>query len=374
VGIIAALAVMAATLVAVVGNMQFNTYADRMEVKADTVTEAALDVGMSDLAAQWPTTDGAGPAMNTSTFRGMFDGGQFPDPESGGSFAAYAYFDNPPYTSPYSASAPPDYDANQDNRMYLVSQAQVGRGAARMQALVEITYFKADFPRGVAVFTGANLISNGGGNNPKITVEVAPATGTVSCRAAGTIEEGATSKNPVYDTSTIIGLEGTSAGSVEEAFPSSILNSLVEAARDNGRYFDGPTAISDAESSPARGSWSDGGLTGLTVIEPDTAASTLSLRGTYNSETEPGVIILLGGSNLDFGGGGDFYGVLYTQGTVEKGHGNFVVHGMLVSDSTLDMRGTVNVQYNDNCIANLSKRFYSNVTMVANTWRELRPE
>jgi hypothetical protein len=312
--------------------------------------------------------------MNTSTFRGMFDGGQFPDPESGGSFAAYAYFDNPPYTSPYSASAPPDYDANQDNRMYLVSQAQVGRGAARMQALVEITYFKADFPRGVAVFTGANLISNGGGNNPKITVEVAPATGTVSCRAAGTIEEGATSKNPVYDTSTIIGLEGTSAGSVEEAFPSSILNSLVEAARDNGRYFDGPTAISDAESSPARGSWSDGGLTGLTVIEPDTAASTLSLRGTYNSETEPGVIILLGGSNLDFGGGGDFYGVLYTQGTVEKGHGNFVVHGMLVSDSTLDMRGTVNVQYNDNCIANLSKRFYSNVTMVANTWRELRPE
>jgi hypothetical protein len=257
--------------------------------------------------------------------------------------------------------------------MYLVSQAQVGRGAARMQALVEITYFKADFPRGVAVFTGANLISNGGGNNPKITVEVAPATGTVSCRAAGTIEEGATAKNPVYDTSTIIGLEGGSAGTVEEAFPSSILTSLVEAAKDNGRYFDGPTAISDAQNSPAKGSWSDGGLTGLTVIEPATAG-TLSLSGTYNSEVEPGVIILLGGSNLDFGGGGDFYGVLYTQGTVEKGHGSFTVHGMLVSDSTLDMRGTVNVEYNDNCLANLSKRFYSNVTMVPNTWRELQPE
>jgi len=372
IGIIAALAIMAVTLVALTGNVHHNTYADRMEVKADTVTEAALDVGMADLSASWPEAAGAGPILDATSFRSMFTTDQFPDPDAG-SFAVYEYFDNPPYGSGYSAANPPDWDMNTDDQMYLVAQAGVGPGAARMQALVRVTFFNADFPRGVAVFTGADLLSNGGGNNPKITVEVAPPTGTVSCRAVGEIEEDGTGhKEAVFDQSTMIGLEGAAAGTVEDVFPSALVAALTQTAKDHGRYFSGANAIADAESSPAKGAWSAGGITGLTVIEPDTPG-TLTIRDTLNSVEKPGIVILLGGSNLDFGSGGDYYGVLYTQGTVDKGHGSYTVHGMLVCDSTLDMRGTVDVKYNDDCIANLAKRFHSNVMVVPNTWRELRP-
>jgi hypothetical protein len=187
IGIVAALAIMATTLVVLTINVHHNTYADRMEVKADAVTEAALDVGMSDLSASWPVASGTGPTIDTTAFRGMFTPDQFPDPEGGGAFAQYTYFDNPPYSGGYSAANPPAFDMNQDSQMYITAQAGVGPGKARIQSLVRVTYFQADFPRGVAVFTGADLLSNGGGNNPKIHVEVAPPTGTVSARAAGDI-------------------------------------------------------------------------------------------------------------------------------------------------------------------------------------------
>ena len=223
IGIIAALAIMATSLVALTGNVHHNTYADRMEVKADTVTEATLDVGMADMSATWPEAAGEGPTLDAAAFRGMFSTGQFPDPASG-TFATYSYFDNPwsdgTYHAPYTAANPPAFDQNADQQMYLVAQAGVGPGAARMQALVRVTFFSAEFPRGVAVFTGANLLSNGGGNNPKIHVEVAPPTGTVSCRAAGDIEEdGQGNKEAVFDQATMIGLEGAAAGTVEDVFP-----------------------------------------------------------------------------------------------------------------------------------------------------------
>ena len=138
----------------------------------------------------------------------------------------------------------------------------------------------------------------------------------------------------------------------------------------HGRYF---TSIAAAENSPADPIWSPGGgLTGLTVIEPPTF-TTLTVKDDYNSEAAPGILLLLGGSNLDFGGGGNYWGVMYTDGTVDKGHGNFIVHGMLVAASTVDMRGTVNVNYNDNCIARLSTRWPLSIRLVPDTWRELPP-
>ena len=176
IGIIAALAVMGATLVFVTGNVQSNTYNDRMKAKATSVTEAALDVGMYELSAKWPAVLNGGPSWNTAAqtaFRSKFATTQFPNPKTG-AFSAVTYFDNAPYTSPYSASSPPNFDMNKDSRMWLIAQSGVGPTAARIQVLVEITYFKAAFPTGVALFSGANLLSNGGGNNPKIVIEVRP--------------------------------------------------------------------------------------------------------------------------------------------------------------------------------------------------------
>jgi hypothetical protein len=369
VGVIAALAIMGATLVVLTGNVQSNTYNDRMKAKANSVTEAALDVGMYELSAKWPTALNGGPSWGTTqqtAFRNQFGTTEFPNPKSG-SFSAVTYFDNAPYTSPYSASSPPNYDMNKDSRMWLTAQSGVGPTASRIQVLVEITYFDAAFPQGVALFTGANLLSNGGGNNPKIVIEVPPPSGGVSINVVGTIDDPS-----VADQSKISELTGAAAGTIDQVMPPSLIQGLTDTAKAHGRYFSGANAISNAENSVANGSWSDGGLTGLTVIEP-TTPGTLSLKDDYNSEAKPGVILLLGGSNLDFGGGGNYWGVLYTQGTVDKGHGNFIIHGMLACVSTADMRGTVNILYNYNAISNLSTRFTSNVRIVQNTWRELKP-
>jgi hypothetical protein len=384
VGVIAALAIMGATLVALTANVQSNTFNDRMKAKSSAVTEAALDVGMYELSADWPEADGTGPVWNTAAqnaFRAKFVTSEFPNPKTG-PYSSVTFFDNAPYTgndpggTPYSATNPPDWDKNMDKRMWIVAQAGVGPAKTRIQALVEITHFDAAIPTGIAVFTGANLLSNGGGNNPKITVEVPPTGGgTVGVLAVGnpvgnpnTIDD-----TTVYDQSTMYSKIGEEAGTVDAVMPPSVIEGLITMAKNHGRYFSGATAIDDAQNSTANGTWSDGGVTGLTVIEPSTPG-TLTIKDDYNSVAKPGIILLLGGSNLDFGGGGNFWGVLYTQGTVDKGHGNFIVHGMLVCDSNLDMRGTVDVKYNNDAIVNLWTRFPANVQIVPNSWRELQPQ
>ena len=171
----------------------------------------------------------------------------------------------------------------------------------------------------------------------------------------------------------MIGLEGAAAGVVEDVFPAALRDALVQTAKDHGRYFSGANAVANAQASPAKGSWSDGGLTGLTVIDPS-SYTTLSLKGTYNSEQKPGIILLLGGSNLDFGGGGDYFGVLYTQGTVDKGHGSFVVPRPAGLRQHSRYAGDSRHQVQRQLLANLAKRFHSNVMMVPNTWRELKPQ
>ena len=47
---------------------------------------------------------------------------------------------------------------------------------------------------------------------------------------------------------------------------------------------------------------------------------------------------------------------------------------MVVTKNTEDMKGTPNILYNDNCIANLDQRFPSVVRRVQNSWREVQPQ
>jgi hypothetical protein len=120
----------------------------------------------------------------------------------------------------------------------------------------------------------------------------------------------------------------------------------------------------DAQWSP------QGGISGLCVID-DPAG--YEIRGDYNSEQDPGIFMLLGGGPLDYGSGGHYYGIVYTDGQVLKGHGSYTVHGMIVVDTDQDMRGTTDLAYNDNCIVNLLGQFALTVQQVRNTWREINP-
>jgi len=372
IAIIAALAIMAASIVVLTHNVSHNTYTDRMRVKAFNVTEAGLDAGMYTMSRNWPTTSTSTNPFDTAwytAFRGNFGASQFPAPASG-SFMTVSYFDDPPYTAPYTSANPPVWDMNGNNRLYVVVQGGVGPRAARIQAKVERTFYDTHLPRGIALYSGASLYSNGGGNNPKIMVEVPPPVGTTtSIHVVGTIE------NPSVSAPGIAQLTGAAAGSVNDVFPQTLRNGLKALAQQNGRYF---TSQAAAEASPADPIWSpNGGLSGLTVIE-DPSHAGVTVKGTYNSEAQPGILMVLDpvskSSPIDFGGGGDFYGVTYVEGPVDKGHGNFCIHGMSISNTTYDMRGTTDVKYNDNCIARLLNRWSLNVQLVPNTWRELQPQ
>lgn len=373
IGVVAALAILGATLVVFTNNYQHNTYQDRIRAKTFNVAEAAIDAGMGALSAKWPTAAGAGPDVSTAAlaaFRSQFTPEENPDPVVS-AFVNIEYYDNlTPIDKTITWDKGSSTDPNApDDRMWLVAQVGMGTKAARIQTLVERTYFESGIPRGVALYTGGNLLSNGGGNNPKIHIEVPPPVGTQTCvKVVGTIDD------PTVSGADIVQLTGATAGTVEDVFPAALRAGLTALAKTHGRYF---TSVSAAENSPPNGTWSPaGGFSGLCVIEVPNGTS-CRLQSVYNSEAEPGILMLLNKNAdcvLDFGSGSDYWGVLYTDGWVDKGHGSYEVHGMVVSASTVDIRGTCDVSYNDNVISRLSARWSLNVHLVPNTWRELRPE
>ena len=362
-GIIAAVGIMSAGMVTLLGNVQSNGSADRMRVKAFNVAEAALDNSLYALQINWPSTSTSSLSIDTSTFRSLYSTSEFPDPSSG-PFVSVEAYDN---LSPIDKTV--QWDSNGDNTMYVEVQANVGSAQARIQAEAEMQYFNAGVPHGVALYAGQNLYSNGGGNNPKITDEVSPPVGT-PC----TIDVGGTIDDPsVADTAHGIQENvGANSPSISQVFPQSLVDQIKQLAVSVGRYFSGPNAVQDALNSPANPYYSpQGGESGLCVIE--NPGSTVSIGQYPNSVTQPGLFLVLG-ADIDMSGTNDFYGVLYTDQNCEKAHGTPTVHGMLVCGVNGDYRGTANLMYNDNVITNISKTFPLSVQMVPNTWREIPPQ
>lgn len=360
IGVVAALAISAATLVVFLANVQHNTADTRQHVKSFTVCEAGLDAGMALLSNQWPASSTGIPTFDATTFRGRFPTNQFPDPSSG-QFISVTWYDDPSDTSV-------NWDADDDGKLWMVSQSNVGSRATRVISQVERSYFKMALPRGIPLWAGGDLYSNGGGNNPKVKVEVPPPIGiTTTVHVGGTIEETDVTAGGIAQ------LTGPAITPLDQVFPQTLVDSLTTTAQSNGRYF---TTLAAAEASPVNAVWSPtGGLSGLTVIKPPSVIE-LKVQGntTLNSEESPGILIVLGGSTLSWGGTAQYYGVMYCEGPMNTSHGTGDIHGMVIANTDEDMRGTPNILYNDKCIANLDERFPSMARRVRNTWREVAPK
>jgi hypothetical protein len=369
IGIVAALAIMAASMVALTLNVRHNTYTDRVQKTSFNVAEGAMDSGMYMLASQWPfRVDSVKPTFDSAGFRQLYPSSQYPDPDPGrGSFVVVDYYEN---LTPVNKAV--KYDSNGDLTMWLVSQVSTGPRATRIQSLVRMSYYQTGLPRGIALYAAGDLDANGGGNNPKIEVEVAPPTGyTTTVMVGGDIIDGV---NPV-NAAGIARIEGSAGDDVPtlaDIFPQSLVESLVTLAQEHGRYF---TSFNAAGNSPVDSVWSpQGGFSGLVVVQTN-PGDTVTFAGNtdLNSEARPGIFMVLGGGTLDWRGNGQYYGVVYCDGPVDVSRGTADIHGMVLCADDQAMKGTPHIQYNDNCIAKLDATFPAMVRQVPNSWRELQP-
>jgi type II secretory pathway pseudopilin PulG len=368
IGVIAALSILAVSVVRLTGNVQHNTQRERMKVKAFSLAEAALDVGRQQLSRAWPTAaqpasfDAA--AFTTSYFSGLGVKDEYPGPGAVGQPSVRVRFED-------DGNPAVAYDANDNGRLIIDSQAATGNGTARIRAEVQAVFFDVGLIEGVPLYAGNYVENNsvGGGANPKVTVEVFPPNSTSATIYSYNIgikldmigawytqlrqgPENVPDRNAILPDTTILGLKTI--------------------AQATGGYFD------EAALAARGGSLSDEELSGLCVVEASSAYTIqlgqLTAKSTYNSELQPGILLVLGGAGIKLNGGTEYFGVIYTHGDLSCDVGTPIIHGMLVTDGIMSVKGTPDIRYNWNCVRRLSREWLSGARLMPNYWREVRPE
>jgi type II secretory pathway pseudopilin PulG len=371
IGVIAALAILAAAMVALTVNVQHNTATHRTQGKAFNVAEAGLDAGQAALWASWPADAAAGAALSvdSNTFKAQFDGAEFPDPATGQFIDVEFYDDDAADNQAPSAnpglSAAYDYDKNQNGYMWVVSRGATGSRAAKVQAMVKKVTFDMLIKEGVALFTEGLLETNGTGHQPVVGLDP-PAT-TASVYAGGGWNsngqadlEGGIAMNP--DTTTTLG----------DVFPSDTLTYLIDAAIAAEKYYDAQADIPDEawSSEPRLIVVDHGGIDFKGVPDTDIDASG---NPTVWSEDEPGILIVLDGDVNQTGQKKTIYGIVYiVNGLLLRG--NAEIHGMCVAKESADLRGTRAINYNANVLANINRPRNLSVKLVPEHVAELQPQ
>jgi hypothetical protein len=385
IGITATLAISAAALVPLLGNVQANTQQTRSGTKSFNVAEGALNVAMQKLKTAWPVDAASGAAWTSAdyqAFRDEYSTSEYPNPATG-SFVTVSIFDDADSNGD-GAITPADvnYDRSgldgtasnpvPDNEVYIRVTAHVGTGTATIQGLAVRTMWSPAFPRGVAVYSGGAITSNsqGGGTMPKVTVEVPPPTEDQTATAYAS-----TGYSPpaIMDSGSIDVKTGADVPALSDIISASLLADLKNTAIQGHRYFSGATAATDAENSP-KSEMGGPGLQGLTYIEPAAGTSGV-ITLPANTEQTPACLVVMGGNDWNFNnaGSGDTYGFYYTQGNFDFSRGNYSIHGMIVCAGDVGFKGTPQLLYNDNVIVNLMSEWTLNVKLAPNSWRELSP-
>lgn len=377
--LITALSIGAVGLVLLVSNSMGFTRSDNQRQKAFNVAEGALNVGMATLQSEWPSSAALTPVFPTSTFRSQYPASTFPDPASG-DFITVSFFDNSPSAAggAISPGTSPNWDSNGDNEMYIRTTARVGNRMATVQGLVQRTFWNPTLPRGIAVYSGGDIVNNGQGNTlPKITNDIAPPPasaanpiGQAQVYVVGDMDAGMTQAGAISVN------QGSSVPDIDTIVSPTVISGIVSMAKMGDRYFSGVNAASDAENSP-QSKMGGPGLQGLTVIDPASGTSgTIPLPG--NTESTPAVLFVLGDSttqwNFKTNGTVDSYGFFFTRwGGTEVSKGTSSVYGTLVAAGSVGFDGTPNVIYDDLVWSQLLQQWTLNVKLVPNTWRELSP-
>ena len=378
IGVIAALAIMAASVVVLTANVQSNTAHERTRTKAFDVSEGALDVGMNTLAVGWPGPTATAPTWNATAFRsiGQFaNAAEYPDPKAGlGAFSGVQFYDDDASGGGYTASSP-HVDANDNDMMWVVARGATGSQQASVQAKVMRNPVNTSFPHGIAVYVGGTLANNAPGQTKKSMVHIEDQGSASSVNGYATAF-GGQSDPQIFDTGITPHVVTPPVGDaivppIDSLIPSTLLDQITALAQtlpggsiSGTRYYD----VTAGDTIPDDKS-------GICVIKVANGQPVSLGNDTINSLASPGILLVLGGNavTIDMSGNGEFWGIIYTSGICDTAHGTPSVHGMMVCASDLTMKGTPDIYYNDSVITNLSNRWTLTVSLVPNTWREIKP-
>lgn len=382
IGVIAALAILAAALTALTVNVKHNTMRDRQQTRSFSAAEAALDDGLATLGRSWPEASTDAPSFDEAGFSSRYvaaGSGDYPD------FAAQVwYFDDQDRDGDAVVNADDyQYDANGNDRMYVEAQARVGAKTTRVRALVQRETISFEIPRGVAFYTEGDLRTHGGsevigidpGGEPPAGYEVKGYIG------ANYKNDGSSGYSP--DVNVYVGTPNTEGNSVpnvqyEQDVPSvdqmlnpRILDYLRVMADPTNLYTD-PSDVSDHYIAPTAGVPDPDDLTGLVYIDSPSLAK-YQVHGVFNSEEHPGVLVVRQGS-LELTGGGEYYGIIFVDGGTTD-LGNVIVHGAVFCSggASSELGGSQTIRYNDKVWMRLNEQITLAAKIVPNSWREVPP-
>lgn len=357
IGVIAALSILAVSVVRLTTNVQHNTQRERMGVKSFDLAEAALDVARQQLSRGWPTVEHPASfdaeAFTASFFSDLGVGDEYPASSSDLPLVRVRFEDD---GDPAVA-----YDANDNGRVIIDSQAATGNGTARIRAEVQAVFFDVGLIEGVPLYAGDYIDNNsvGNGSNPKVTVEVFPPNSTSAT---------------IYSHNLGIKLDVIGAWYTQLRQGPSLVpdrnavlpDTTIQGLKTIAQSMEPPKYFTTTEVP-------DSALTGLCVVEATSGDVRLG-EHVYNSESSPGILLVLGGAGIKLAGQTEYYGVIYTAGDLSCDVGTPIVHGMLITDGIMDLKGTPDIRYNWNCVRRLSREWLSGARLVPNYWREVRPE
>jgi len=371
IGAIAALALLVSALVVLTSNVMHNTARHRTQAKVFNVAEAGLDAGQAAAWVNWPVVDTPTPTL-PGDFEAKFPASQFPRPSSGQFVTVHFYDDDGTGgVSPgMRTGVHQDGDATvpANNLLWIVAEANSGGRKAKIMALVEKITYTLTIKERVALYTDETLTLKGNGSVDVLAVDPPPDNPPPGYASAYCDGDPIESGQPLSGVSAVA-VNPDNTTTMTSIFPDEILLALIEKAQGDEKYFTNAPVPASAWSSEPRLIVVENGDVDL-KLAPDTDTDANG-QGTIWSASKPGILIVLNGNVFCSGGGqSKLYGVVYIVGGMLL-TGNVQIHGMVLAQGAVDLRGDRAVAYNQEVISNLNKPVIQSVRVRPGTWREL---
>jgi hypothetical protein len=346
---------------------------ERKDVKSFNVAEAGVDSAIVALRATWPNRSGQTVTVDPDTFRGYYDEKEFPDPSGERQFIHAITYDDTPDNPTSVVANRVAYDSNDNNIMWIDSEAIVDNARHRILVQVERLAMPLDIP------DIALLADKAGGNGQGLSVSVDPNyTGSIPVDPT-TGDVGAAVRYTGYqpDLKKDVNL-GANIRKVTEpecsfydVLPEWKFDLLKQMAQPDGYFDDADHATGDLVDflcDPTR-------APGSIVYFETTANGVIQIAGNnaMGSPEEP-LLLVVDARNatdpvIDWRGTSDFHGVLIVIGNVLL-RGNNGVTGCVFSSGLVENKGGPGVFYNGDYIRWINQKHTLSVAIVPNTWEE----